>query len=265
MPGDELTVETTRTSLDILATIRDRDGARLRDVVDEHGIAKSTAHKHLVTLERAGFLRKSGDTYHVGLKFLNYGEYAREQWYWFTAVKAAVEELAERTEEECDFVVDDHGRVITIVESYHKWVKYGNDEGSKRYRANMGTYYPMHATGSGLAILSTYSPDRVDDVLDKWGLPALTDHTITSRDRLDAELDRVSERGYSIGDQYYTEGLRSIGKPVCGPDGEAIGALSVSGPTYRIDGSVLEREIPRAISSVTESLEAELAETAPEQ
>lgn len=265
MSGDNLTVETTRMSLDILSTIRDRDGARLHDIVTEHEIAKSTAHKHLVTLEEAGFLRKSGDTYRIGFKFLNYGEYAREQWYWFSAVKGAVEELAKRTEEECDFVVDDHGRVITIVESYHKWAKYESDEGSKRYRAYMGTYYPMHATGSGLAILSTYAPERVDAVVDKWGMPELTEQTITSREELFAELDRIEERGYAVGDQYYTEGLRSIGKPVSGPDGRVIGALSVSGPTYRIDGSVLDREIPRALSDVVESLEAELAETAPEQ
>ena len=265
MSSDELTVETTHTSLDILSTIRARDGATLEDVVREHEIAKSTAHRHLVTLEESGFLRKSGDTYRIGFKFLNYGEYAREQWYWVSAVKRAVGELAKRTEEECDFVVDDHGRVITIVESYHKWAKYESEEGSKRYRAYMGTYYPMHATGSGLAILSTYSPERVDAVIDQWGMPELTDHTITSREELFAELARADERGYAVGDQYYTEGLRSVGKPVFSPDGEVIGALSVSGPTYRIDGSVLERELPRALSEVVESLEAELSESAPGQ
>ncbi|MFB6250994.1 MAG: IclR family transcriptional regulator [Halobellus sp.] len=258
MSTDELAVETTLTSLDILSTIRDRDGATLHDVVREHGIAKSTAHRHLVTLEQAGFLRKSGDTYRIGFKFLNYGEYAREQWYWFSAVKGAVGQLAKRTEEECDFVVDDHGRVITIVESYHKWAKYEADQDSERYRAYMGTYYPMHATGSGLAILSTYSAEQVDAVVEKWGLPELTDYTITSREELSAELDRINERGYAVGDQYYTEGLRSIGKPVYGPDGSVVGALSVSGPTYRIDGSVLDREIPRALSEVVESLESEL-------
>jgi len=260
---DQLTVKTTRTSLEIIATIREADGARVSDIIDAHDMAKSTAHKHLTTLERAGYLTKSGEVYHIGFKFLNLGEYARERWYWFSAVKAAVEELAERTEEECDFVVDDHGRVITVAESYHKWAKYGTEDGSKRYRANIGTYYPMHATGSGLAILSAYPRERIEAVVDEWGLPPLTDHTVTSREELFAELDRTRERGYAVGDRYYTEGLRSVGRPVIAPDGTVLGALSVSGPTYRIDGPVLDREVPQALEDVVDELESELA-SAPE-
>ena len=255
---DQLGVKTTRTSLEIISTIREADGARVSDVVDTHDVAKSTAHKHLTTLERAGYLTKVGEVYHIGFRFLNLGEYARERWYWFSAVKAAVEDLAERTEEECDFVVDDHGRVITVAESYHKWAKYGAGDESKRYRANIGTYYPMHATGSGLAILSAYPRDRVEAVVDEWGLPALTDHTITDREALFAELDRTRDRGYAVGDRYYTEGLRSVGRPVTAADGTVLGALSVSGPTYRIDGAVLNREVPRALAAVVESLEGEL-------
>ena len=256
---DQPTVKTTRLSLEIIATIREVDGARVSDIIDAHDIAKSTAHKHLTTLERAGYLTKSGEVYHIGFRFLNLGEYARERWYWFSAVKAAVEELAERTEEECDFVVDDHGRVITVAESYHKWAKYGTGDGSKRYRANIGTYYPIHATGSGLAILSAYPRERVDEIIDEWGLPSLTDHTITTRKELFAELDRARERGYAVGDRYYTDGLRSVGQPVTAPDGTVLGALSVSGPTYRIDGPVLDREVPQALAAVVDSLESELA------
>ncbi|MFD1600125.1 IclR family transcriptional regulator [Halobellus rarus] len=260
MTENESIVKTTQTSLEMLSTIREIGGARTNEIVEAHDVAKSTAHKHLTTLERAGYLRKVGERYYIGYKFLNLGEYAREQWSWFSAVKAAVEELAERTEEECDFVVDDHGRVITVVESYHKWAKYGSDDGTKRYRANIGTYYPMHATGSGLAILASYPRDRVEAIVDDTGLPAVTEQTITSRAELFEELDRVDERGYAIGDRYYTDGLRSVGKVVTGADGTAVGALSVSGPTYRIDGSVLDTEIPRALEDVADSLESELAD-----
>ncbi|QCC49301.1 IclR family transcriptional regulator [Halobellus limi] len=260
MTDNESTVKTTQTSLEMLSTIRELGGARTNEIVEAHDVAKSTAHKHLTTLERAGYLRKVGERYYIGYKFLNLGEYAREQWPWFSAVKEAVEELAERTEEECDFVVDDHGRVITVVESYHKWAKYGSDDGTKRYRANIGTYYPMHATGSGLAILASYPRDRVEAIVDDRGLPALTAQTITSRAELFEELDRIDERGYAVGDRYYTEGLRSVAKVVTGADGTALGAFSVSGPTYRIDGSVLDREIPRALADVVDSLESELAD-----
>lgn len=264
MPPDntDVTVKTTLTSLDILRTIREREGARLREVAEQVEVAKSTAYKHLTTLERSGYLRKEGDTYHIGIKFLHYGEYARGRWPGSSRIKKAVAELAERTEEDIDFVVEDNGRVTTIEESYHPWVKYDDrspNSSSDGYRANIGDHYHMHSTAVGLAILAEYSTDRVRRIIDRWGLPARTEHTITDRAALFEELDRVRERGYSINDQGYTEGMRSIGMAVEAPDGSVLGAFSVSGPTYRLDGGVLEQEIPATLREVVASLEADLA------
>jgi DNA-binding IclR family transcriptional regulator len=255
---DGYRVTTTQLSLEILETVLRLNGARLPDIVEELGVAKSTAHKHLTTLVENGYLIKTDDTYRIGLKLLNFGEHARTRWPGFHRIKEAVDELTERTNEECDFVAPDRGRIITIAESYHKWVKYGGEgagESTKAYRAHIGSYYHMHATASGLAILATYSRDRVDEIVDRWGLPARTEHTITTREELSATLERVRERGYAVDDQGYTEGMRSVGKAVHDPNGEVVGALSVSGPTYRVDGTVLEHEIPEALAEVVANLE----------
>lgn len=261
--GNTPHVKTTQTSLEIIDFIQENDGACLADVTTEFGLAKSTAYKHLTTLADNGYLIKENDTYHIGLKFLNLGEYSRSRWSGFEHIKEVVSELTDRTEEEVDFVAEDNGRVTTICESYHKWVKYGDGDDSKSYRANIGTYYHMHATASGLAILATYPTDRVEAVINEWGLPARTEQTITSRDTLFEELDTIDDRGYAIDDEYYTEGLRSVGKAVTAPDGTVLGALSVSGPRYRFDGSVLDEEIPRVLSNAVSSLETKLSERDP--
>jgi DNA-binding IclR family transcriptional regulator len=173
-----------------------------------------------------------------------------------------VRQLTNLTDEEADFVVEDHMRITTISESYHKWVKYQppKQSESNRYRARTGTFYYMHATASGKAILAERSRDYVDDVIETWGLPAKTENTITSESELFAELERVRERGYAIDEEEFTDGLRSIGKVVTDPDGSVLGALSVSGPTYRITGDVLETEIPNALRTVTDDFETELEE-----
>jgi len=252
-------IETTERSLEVIELVQELDGAGLADVTAELGLAKSTAHNHLTTLQNNGYLVKKGETYRIGLKFLNLGEYARIRWRGFEHIKRAVSELTDRTDEEVDFVAEDNGRITTICESYHKWVKYGDGDSTKQYRADIGTYYHMHATASGLAILAAYSPDRVEGILSEWGLPVHTEQTITSRNALFAELDRIRNRGYAVDDEYYTEGLRSVGKAVTAPDGEVLGALSVSGPLYRIDGTVLDVKIPEALSDVASSLETALS------
>jgi DNA-binding IclR family transcriptional regulator len=254
---DEGGVETTQLSLNILEFVAAQDGVRLREVKTALGIAKSTAHKHLTTLRKSGFLVKRGKTYNMGMKCLNFGERARRRWPGYTHIEDAISELTDRTEEDCDFVAPDRGRAITIAESYHKWVKYKGTSGdsAKTYRARMGSYYHMHATASGLAILSTYSRSRVDRIIDEWGLPARTEHTITTREELYQTLETIRQRGIAINNQGYTQGMRSIGRPVYGDQERVIGALSVSGPTYRIDGAVLDEEIPDALNHVGRKLE----------
>jgi DNA-binding IclR family transcriptional regulator len=254
-------VKTTRKSLRVIEALQELDGGRVTEVADHVGMAKSTAHKHLTTLERSGYLDKDGDTYHVGLRFLNLGEYARSRWPAADLIKESISELSRRTDEEIDFVAEDHGRVLTVFESYHKWVKYdrGDREGDgTRYRAQIGTYYYSHATASGKAILTEYFRERVERIIDQWGLPPKTENTITDREALFEELERIDRRGYAIDDEEYTHGLRSVGEAVTDPAGDVLGALSVSGPAYRVNGSVLDEEIPRALSEVVADLEADI-------
>ena len=233
----------------------------MTELAEGTDLAVSTVFKHLATLESNGYLIKEGDTYHVGFRFLNLGEHARSRLPGNQAIDEAVQRLAEETTEEVDFIVEDHGRIITVSESYHKWVKYA-DGGANGYRARMGTYYPIHTTASGKAILATYSRERVDAIVDRWGLEERTENTITDRDELAAELDRTRERGFALGDEEYTEGLRSVGMAVRDGEGNTVGSMSVSGPSYRLTGDVFRERIPASLREVLEELEAEIAAAA---
>jgi len=254
-------IKATETSIDVVEAVKALDGARTTEVADELGVAKSTAHKHLKTLERRGYLTRSAGEYHVGLRFLNLGEFARTRWPCYSLVQEAVTDLGERTEEDVDFCVEENGRVYTLCEAYHKWEKY--HEAQSGYRVNIGDCYYMHTVASGKAILATYPEAAVREVVDRWGLPALTERTITDVEDLLADLDRTRERGYGLSDEEYVEGLRTISRTVSLPDGGVLGALSVSGPAYRMAGAVLEQEIPDALVDAAESLEEHLAAADP--
>lgn len=252
------TLQTTTTSLEIIDAIQREEGATIAELADELSLAVSTIYKHVATLESNGYLEKKDGTYHIGLRFLNLGEYARDRIPHRQAIDEAVQELTEETEEEVDFIVEDHGRIITVSESYHKWVKYGQGR-SNQYRARTGTYYYMHATASGKAILAEYPRDRVESIIDTWGLPQRTESTILTEAELFEELKRTRERGYALDDEEFTDGLRSVGMSITQPDGTVVGAVSVSGPSYRLTGEIIQTTIPTAIESTVDKLEAELA------
>lgn len=254
MRSPSTTLQTSATTLEIVEKIKELDGTRLSDLAEEMPQSRSTIYKHLATLERTGFLVKSDGEYHLGLKFLNLGEYARTRRPAHELIEETVRRLTDETDEEVDFVVEDHGQIITVSESYHKWVKYG-DPTEDRYRARTGTYYHMHATASGKAILAAYPREHVERIVGRWGLPTRTANTITDREELFAELAEIRERGYAYDDEEYTDGLRSVGKSVEAPDCRVLGAISVSGPSYRIQNEVFRSVLPDTVEETVEDLE----------
>jgi len=70
-------------------------------------------------------------------------------------------------------------------------------------------------------------------------LAALTPHTITNRQALQAELAQVRQQGWAMSWEELELGLAAVGAPIRGRDGNVIAAISVSGPTARIDRSHL--------------------------
>jgi DNA-binding IclR family transcriptional regulator len=255
-------IQATDRSLDVIETVRELDGARTSTVATELDVAKSTAHKHLTTLARRGYLTKVGGEYRIGLKFLDIGEDARTGWPCYGLVQEAVTDLGERTEEDVDFCVAEDGLVYTLCESYHKWEKY--HEAGAGYRVDIGDCYYMHSVASGKAILATYADDEVREIVDRRGLPAVTEHTIRDVEVLFEELERIREQGYAVSDEEYLTGLRSVSRTVRIPEGPVLGALSVSGPAYRMTGAVLHDEIEAVLRETVAAIERRVAAEDPD-
>ena len=96
-------------------------------------------------------------------------------------------------------------------------------------------------------MLTHFPESRVEEIVEHHGLPECTDHTITTRDELFDELAEIRERGYAIDREEKIEGLRCIAAPVTGSDGEVLGAVSVSGPSRRMEGAWFDEELPQQV------------------
>ncbi|MDL5360650.1 IclR family transcriptional regulator [Halalkalicoccus sp. NIPERK01] len=263
MPTDRARggVKTTERSFAFVEHIQRRDGATLSELVAEFGLAKSTVYKHLSTLESHGYLEKEGEQYHVGLKFHHHGEYARLRKRGYRLAGRTVRDLAERTSEEADFVVENDGRTITVYESYHPQNSYREDLfATTSDLSHSGTYYHMHCTAAGKALLAELPDERVAAILDRWGLPARTENTITDRAALRDDLARTRERGYAVADEEYVDGLRAVGVAVSNPDGSTLGALGMSVPTYRRESDAFETDLAGIVVEAARDLEAALRE-----
>ena len=104
---------------------------------------------------------------------------------------------------------------------------------------------PLHATSSGKVLLAHLEPEARDALLDEAGLARFTDHTITARKVLVAQLEIVLAEGYATTFEEYEDGLNAMAVPVRDHTGTVVGALSVSGPAYRLDKSRMQDLLER--------------------
>lgn len=219
-------VKSLHRGLEIVEYIRRNHGATLRELEDDLDLARSTIHNHLSTLTTAGYLVREGNTYVISLLFLHLGEYARHRKPEFDIARKYVKKLSDQTGEEADFTVPEHGRMISIGHQIGDGEPVGMQTGSRFY---------MHNTAAGKAVLAELPSEKVTAIIDQWGLPGDTEYTITDEATLQRELEEIRNRGYAINDQELIEGFRSFGAVVRDQYNRILGALSVGGPTYRIE------------------------------
>jgi DNA-binding IclR family transcriptional regulator len=119
----------------------------------------------------------------------------------------------------------------------------------------LGSYYHMHCSGAGKAILANYPQEWIESILDEHGLPSRTKNTVTDRQVLHTELEEVRERGVSFERGEYRRGLQTISAPIKDASDEILGALSVSGPAHRMREADVEAELEDELLSAVNIIE----------
>lgn len=248
---DRNILKTTATSLEIVSRVYELEGAQLTEIADSLDMNKSTVYKHLKTLDRNGYVVKEGNYYDIGYKFIPFGEYAKSRNRAFELAKQKVDELADHTNEEAALGVEDNGRYLTVHAVY--------DPNSSFSNRSVGQYHHLHSTAAGKAILAELPKRRVQHIISQWGLPKATDQTIASRKELFDELKTVRDQGYAINDEELREGLRAIGAAVKYPTGYLLGAINISGPSYRLVDSLWHDELPATLLEYRDDLTSEIS------
>jgi DNA-binding IclR family transcriptional regulator len=240
------TVGAVETLLLVIETLEASGGMRVTALADEIDMADSTVHSHLATLEANGYVVKEGDVYQLGGRFLQFGEYVRNRRKAYEMIRPKAKMLAEETGERCQFIVEEHGRGVYL----HR--KTGNQ--AVWTDSGLGKRIYLHATAAGKALLAALPDERVEAIIEQWGIPRLTMNTITDPNELQEELAAVRKRGYATNQEENTKGLHAAGVTIHGDNDEVIGAISISGPSHRMQGDLLEQEIPELLLGTANEL-----------
>ena len=251
------TVQSLLRALSLLKTLAGHDqGLGLSEVAKETGLAISTAHRLLSTLQQENFVRFDAErgvwmvgvqSFIVGTAFLR----ARE----LTGVaRPIMRQLMEESGETVNLAVEESGEAVYVAQIECRK--------TMRAIARPGGRAAMHCSGVGKALLAAMPDEDITRIVARRGLPDATSKTITTASGLRAELRAIRQRGFAIDDEENGIGLRCVAAVIFDEDASPIAALSLSGPTARIDDDLLP-VLGKAVCEAAERITSGLGGTRP--
>ena len=222
-------LSSVRNAARLLKVFADRPEMGITDLSRELGLGKSTVHRLVTTLCAEDLLYRDSYTgrYRLGPAMLELGSAADADTDLHAAVVAPMDHLRSLTGETVHVAVLEGREVVYVerLESPHML----------RIFQQIGRRNSAHRTGCGKALLAFLPPHKLDAVLTGWDLPAKTPHTITDHCRLRSELDGIRRDGYSRNVSESEVGVVSVAAPIRDRTGRVVAAISVAGPTTRMD------------------------------
>ncbi len=236
------TIGATNKTLRIIEELKRRNRAGVTELADALDMSKGTVHNHLSTLQDHEYVVKEDSTYRLSLRFLEFGEYTRQQTKLLEVAKSEVDDLAQETGEIANLMIEEHGRGIYICIS--------KGENAVNLDTHVGTRQYLHTSAVGKSILSKLDDEQFKRVIDRHGLPAETPNTVTSEEKLLEELDEIREHGVAFDGEERVEGIRCVAAPITDNEDNLLGGVSVSAPSTRLKGDRFRQEIPEKVQHV---------------
>lgn len=225
--GGGAQVKSAARTVELLEFFAGRPGMHSLAAVQEAlGYPKSSLYMLLRTLVGLGWMETdaTGTRYGIGVRALLVGTSYLDGDEVVAAARPVLDRLADETTETIHLARLDGTSVVYLAtrQSQHHL----------RPFTRVGRRLPAHSTALGKALLAARSDEQVRALLPAR-LEALTEHTVTDRERLIEELRTVRAQGYAVDREENTVGLRclAVAIPTRSP---ARDAVSCSVPTARL-------------------------------
>lgn len=212
----------------------------LKRLAETLGLSRSTAHRILSTLSRAGYLRhEPRKGYFLGPKLIRLGFKAYGQLHLPALARPHLEALRDATKETVHLAVLE-GREVVYIDKV---------PGKRELvlASQIGSRFPAQSTALGKAILAFLPEERWREAF----IPGLnrTPRTLGDYERFREELRTTRVRGYALDLEENEPGVRCVAAPILNVQGEPVAAVSVSTASIYLD----EHRIPEVAEAVQET------------
>ena len=245
------TVKSDFTLFAIQEKLLELDTAGVTELASELDLTKTAVHKHLKSLEAAGYVHNLGGEYRLTLRFLEFGGLLRDRNAIFRFGRPKAEELARETDELVWLATREGNRSSFLFRT------------SNRYHLQnvipLGERPYLHQNASGRAMLAELSDDEIESFIEETGLPRAMEKTIIDPDELWTEIERIREDGFATGRGERFQGIQAIATAITDDQGGTLGSIIIVIPEDTAFDGDLESVYAEDIVHVAREISLELS------
>ena len=240
-------VEKTMKTLELLA---EKGELSVAEAATYLGMNRSTCHRFLATLKELGYViqntlshyKLSFRIFELGMKVANNLEVRQN-------ARPYMKELSTLFNETVNLGYWNQKEIIHIdkIDSLE----------ILRIDPGIGSRVPAYCTALGKAILAFLPEEELNIFLTSVPLKAITPNTITTKEEIIKELEKIRKQGFAVDHEELCIGLRCVASPVFDYTGYPSYSVSVAGPSSRINKekvTIIKKEIRRVCREFSKSL-----------
>lgn len=208
----------------------------LNAIAAELNLNKSTLHGILNTLKHYGMVEQDEERgkYRLGMHLLVLSHRLLDRLEIRSVASPVIQELCEQVGETVHLVILRETDVVYIDKC--------TSQRSFQVFTSIGMIIPAYVTGVGKVLLADKSNEELLRILPPE-LHKATKHTISSRKELMEHLEQVRRQGYAFDKEENEIGLNCVAAPIFDFNGKAVSAISVAGPSARLNDERMEELI----------------------
>jgi DNA-binding IclR family transcriptional regulator len=204
------------------------------------GMPKSGVHRLLQVMRATGWVRQtSSGEYECTLKVWEVGQRVAGKIDLRRAALPAMRELAARTRETILLSVLDGTDVL--------YLEVLDSPQPVRAYTRPGDRAPAYCMATGKAMLAYASAPVLEAVVRKFEV--FTSLTITTREELNHELERVRRKGFAVNRGEWNGGVKGIAAPIFDGSGAVIAAISIGAPGERMNETLVRNFAPLVLDA----------------
>lgn len=227
------TVSRALAILESLSKVRD---ANLETIAQQAGLPKTTTLRLLTTLtENKYVVKDSNDRYYLSMKMFAVGSRALSHIDLIDISRPIARELSKATGETVHMGILEEKRALYVLKNESHY--------NIRMYSRIGRSCPLHSSAMGKCLMIDKDSSFIDDYAASGELVSYTPKTISTKEALAKELEKVRQQGYAVDDEENESQIVCVAAPIIDYEGKVVAAMSVSTPTFRLDDAKLKKNI----------------------